>query len=195
MYRLHVVQRSAVSADPAIRLIVETPPVSVRTLIKYLSVTKIEAYMYRYSSDFHDSKTRLMVKMCLCTSQIVCHDQSDSLPKMWVSDFWEDFPRGAQKLPEAPVIVSFTISFIISNAFVRSFIHIHHNHSFIHINHSFIDLFIFIHSLVHSLIHSFMHSFVRSFIIIHSFIIIDSFIVIHSLVHSFIHPFMHQFIH
>ena len=29
---LHVVQRSAVSADIAIRLIVETPPVSVRSI-------------------------------------------------------------------------------------------------------------------------------------------------------------------
>ena len=38
--RLHVLQRSAVLADPAIRLIVETPPVSVRIEVEVLVVVR-----------------------------------------------------------------------------------------------------------------------------------------------------------
>ena len=54
---IHVVQRSAVSADPAIRLIVETPPVSVRTVFLVWHAVLVElAGRLRLYKTCHDGR-------------------------------------------------------------------------------------------------------------------------------------------
>ena len=58
---LHVVQRSAVTVDPAIRLIVGTPPVSVRIWILFMYVSLNDVRFIHSHDQLHAIKTHKWV--------------------------------------------------------------------------------------------------------------------------------------